>query len=67
MGALTTMGAGKSATYRYGPHSLELIEMIDKLAAAYATNLVSVSGLIHSKLDRQAQQFADAFTWRKDI
>ena len=35
-------------------------------ADLYATHLVEVTLLIHSTLDRKAQQFADAFTWRKD-
>jgi hypothetical protein len=36
------------------------------VAKAYATNLVAVTDVIHSRLDRRAQQFADAFRWRKD-
>ena len=31
-----------------------------------AEDLVEVTHLIHSSLDRKAQQFADAFKWRKD-
>jgi hypothetical protein len=38
----------------------------DRLADLYATHLVEVTLLIHSSLDRKAQQFADAFKWRKD-
>ena len=52
--------------YRYHPHSDELREMINRLADAYAKNLVEVTNLIHSKTGRKAQQFADAFKWRKD-
>jgi hypothetical protein len=66
MGALAARGDGEARTYQYRPQYGELAAMIERLAAAYASNLVGVSGLIHSKLDRQAQQFADAFTWRKD-
>ena len=40
---------------------------IDRLADLYATHLVEVTHLIHSSLDRKAQQFADAFKWRKDF
>jgi hypothetical protein len=39
---------------------------IDQLAELYARHLVEVTLLIHSSLDRKAQQFADAFKWRKD-
>lgn len=55
-----------SETYRYHPQSEALRERIDVLAELYATHLVEVTLLIHSTLDRKAQQFADAFTWRKD-
>jgi hypothetical protein len=40
--------------------------LIDRLAELYSRQLVQVTTLIHSKLDRKAQQFANAFTWRKD-
>lgn len=40
--------------------------LIDQLAALYAHNLVGVTHLIHSKLNKKAQQFADAFKWQKD-
>jgi hypothetical protein len=52
--------------YRYQPNSAELRERIDQLAAVYSRHLVEVTHLIHSKTDRKAQQFADAFKWRKD-
>lgn len=66
IGALAVTAMRASRTYGYHPQHAELADMIDRLAAAYVANLVGISGLIHSKLDRQAQQFADAFTWRKD-
>ena len=53
------------AGYRYRP-SPELAGMLDRLAALYSTNLVAVTDLIHSSLDRRAHQFADAFRWKKD-
>jgi hypothetical protein len=56
-------GAG---AYCYRPREAVLRERIDRLAELYATNLVEVTHLIHSSLDRKAQQFADAFKWRKD-
>lgn len=52
--------------YTYHPDSAELRALIDRLAELYAAQLVDVTNLIHSSLDRKAQQFADAFKWRKD-
>ena len=52
--------------YLYQPASAELRDRIDRLADLYAKHLVDVTNLIHSTLDRKAQQFADAFKWRKD-
>lgn len=57
----------RSFIYRYSPSSDALRAIIDALAELYARRLVDVTHLIHSKLDRQAQQFADAFRWRKDV
>jgi hypothetical protein len=60
-------GAGPSAdTYCYRPRDEALRARIDGLADFYASHLVEVTHLIHSSLDRKAQQFADAFKWRKD-
>jgi hypothetical protein len=53
-------------SYRYAPADAGLRDRIDRLADLYATHLVEVTHLIHSSLDRKAQQFADAFKWRKD-
>jgi hypothetical protein len=50
----------------YRPATPELAAMLDQLAQSYASNLVGVSSLIHSRVDKRAQQFADAFRWRKD-
>jgi hypothetical protein len=52
--------------YQYQPASNQLRGMIDQLADLYAKHLVEVTLLIHSSLDRKAQQFADAFKWRKE-
>jgi predicted transcriptional regulator len=52
--------------YQYQPSSPELRERIDALADLYARHLVEVTNLIHSSLDRKAQQFANAFKLRKD-
>lgn len=50
---------------RYAP-AAELADLIDRLAAAYTQDLVAVTRLIHSRIDRRAQQFADAFRFRKE-
>jgi hypothetical protein len=52
--------------YHYQPTSAHLAGTIDQLAALYARELLAITYLIHSRLDRKAQQFADAFKWRKD-
>ena len=52
--------------YQFQPSSPQLRERIDALADLYARHLVEVTVLIHSSLDRKAQQFADAFKLRKD-
>ncbi|WLI91325.1 hypothetical protein Q4S45_09470 [Massilia sp. R2A-15] len=50
----------------YDPATPALADLIDRLAELYARQLVQVTTLIHSTLDRKAQQFANAFTLRKD-
>lgn len=54
-----------AAGLRYAP-APELADLLDRLAQAYASNLVTVTDLIHSRIDRRAQQFADAFRFRKE-
>ncbi len=51
---------------RYAPMNEDLRDMIDRLAQSYSKNLVDVTELIHSKINKRAKQFADAFIWRKD-
>ena len=60
------MAARSGIGYQYQPSSEALRARIDLLADLYARHLVEVTLLIHSSLDRKAQQFADAFKWRKD-
>ena len=43
----------------------EDLAMVDALAEVYARNVVEVAEMIHSKSERKAQRFADAFHWRK--
>ena len=57
---------GAPGCYQYRPSSPQLDERIGMLADLYAKHLVEVTHLIHSSLDRKAQQFADAFKLRKD-
>lgn len=70
--ALTTAGVaqgevqGETTLFRYAPATAELRERLDALAQAYSTNLVGVTDLIHFRIDKRAQQFADAFRLRKD-
>lgn len=59
-------GEPDSAIYRYNPTSDELRQMIDQLADTYSRHLVEVTNLIHSKTGKKAQQFANAFKWRKE-
>ena len=52
--------------YVYRPHSPDLAQLIDRVAAYYARNLIEVSNMIHSTSGtHRIQQFADAFHWRK--
>jgi hypothetical protein len=59
-----TEPAGQGSV-RYAP-APGLAQVIDSTAAAYASHLVTVTDLIHSRIDRRAQQFADAFRFRKE-
>jgi hypothetical protein len=46
--------------------SPEAAQLVGELAAHYSDNLLGVTELIHSREDRRAHQFADAFRLRKD-
>jgi len=65
-GMIAPCAAPDAHCFQYQPSSDVLRERIDGLADWYARNLVEVTLLIHSSLDRKAQQFADAFKLRKD-
>jgi hypothetical protein len=56
-----------SSEFCYRPVSDDLRNMIGRLADIYAKNLVDVTNLVHSTTGKKAQQFADAFKWRKDL
>ncbi len=55
----------EGARWRYAPDAA-LAAMIERVAHAYASNLVGVAKLIHAKTDRRAAQFAEAFKIRKE-
>jgi DNA-binding IclR family transcriptional regulator len=52
--------------YFYSGRQAPLAELVDQLSALYRSHLVDVTMLIHSRMDRQAQQFANAFNLRKE-
>jgi len=51
-------------TFRWNPGT-PVAAMADKLAQVYAVNVVDVTELIHSRQERRARQFADAFRLRR--
>lgn len=53
-------------SFTYAPAQPELRALIDALAETYAVELVAVTDLIHSRIDKRAHQFADAFRWKKE-
>jgi hypothetical protein len=63
--AASGIAAQDGAQVRYSPVD-ELGSLVDALATAYAGDLVTVTDLIHSRIDKRAQQFADAFRFRKE-
>ncbi|WP_420473776.1 hypothetical protein [Noviherbaspirillum sp. ST9] len=52
--------------YCYEPNNEDIARMINGLAEVYSRNLIGVTNLIHAKSSKKAQQFADAFKWRKE-
>ena len=55
----------QDGVYRYDGGDPEQRARIDRLAGLYASHLIPVTNLIHSKL-RRIQEFASAFRFRKD-
>ena len=51
--------------YRYQPETEAMRHTIDAVARTYSQNLVEMTNLIHSSVQRKAHQFADAFNLRK--
>jgi hypothetical protein len=69
--ALAASGIAAAASaepdsFSYRPASGELAAMLEALAQVYSGKLVAVADLIHSRIDKRAQHFADAFRWRKE-
>ena len=62
---IATKGASGLASWQYQPPA-QLAEMLERVARHYAQDLFGVTDLIHSRLNKRAFQFADAFRWRKD-
>jgi hypothetical protein len=58
--------AAEPQRFRYAPSTDELDVRVQEVADAYAADLVTVTDLIHSRIDKRAHQFADAFRLRKD-
>lgn len=58
--------AQSAGRYSYGPISSELREKIDQLCEVYSKRLLEVTALIHSKTNKNAQQFGDAFKWQNE-
>lgn len=51
---------------RYAPSSDEIDALVNQVATIYSRQVVAVTELIHSRLDRQAHDFADAFRLRRE-
>lgn len=60
--AVTDGGTG----FRYQPSVPEHDAMIGRVQHLYATRLVEVTDLIHTRVEKRALQFADAFRWKKE-
>jgi hypothetical protein len=68
LAVLATRGffACEGGRYQYRPVTNDIDEAVTALAAAYATNLIGVTHLIHAKPSVSVLQFAEAFRLRKD-
>jgi hypothetical protein len=65
-GQIAVRSGNEPPRFRWGPGSPDIARMLDRLAAHYAGDVVTIATLIHGKTDMRAQKFADAFRWRKD-
>ena len=55
----------QNGIYHYQPETSTMRETVSEVARTYAQNLVAMTNLIHSSVERKAHQFADAFNFRK--
>lgn len=51
--------------YQYQPETNAMRDTVSEVARTYSQNLVEMTNLIHSSVERKAHQFADAFNFRK--
>ena len=52
--------------YRFSPANDELRQVVQQTDAAYRTNLIPIATLIHNKASGPVQEFARAFSLKKD-
>jgi predicted ArsR family transcriptional regulator len=57
---------GQAKAYRYAPGDDALAQAVDRLALAYAQDLIAITNLIHDATQKSARRFAEAFKLRKD-
>jgi hypothetical protein len=55
---------GKDGSWSWNKDT-DMASLVDQLAEIYAENVIDVTELIHSRQERRAHQFADAFRLRK--
>lgn len=53
-------------SFVYSPAHPQLRALLDAVTQTYSRNLVGVTDLIHSGINKRAHQFADAFRWKKE-
>ena len=52
--------------FHYAPRDTVMAHALDRLADAYADDLIGVTNLVHDLTQKSARRFADAFRLRKD-
>jgi hypothetical protein len=57
---------GDPPVYRSRREPSHLARLVEGLDQAYTRQLREVTRLIHSNVDRRAERFKQAFTWKKD-
>lgn len=54
------------AVYRYAPRDEDMRSLLEQVVAAYRTDMIAMTHLIHDTTQKSAQRFADAFKLKKD-